>query len=78
MRSHVSVCVTATRKQKMEEKTIDPALYVEQMALLINLPLDPEHRPGVVENMERIITIAQLVNDFPLPDEIEAAPVFQP
>ena len=28
--------------------------YVDRTAELINLPLDPEHRPGVVVNFERI------------------------
>ncbi len=54
------------------------AEYVDLMAKLIDLPLDPEHRPGVIANMTRIAEIAQLVNEFPLPDEIEAATVFQP
>lgn len=62
----------------MEEKMLDPAEYVEQMALLLDLQLKPEHRPGVVENFARIIAIAQLVNEFPLPAEIEVAPVFKP
>ncbi|MBD2744554.1 DUF4089 domain-containing protein [Coleofasciculus sp. FACHB-1120] len=52
--------------------------YVNLMAKLIDLPLAPEHHPGVVENLRKIAAIAQLVNEFPLPDEIEAAPVFQP
>ena len=52
--------------------------YVELTAELINLPLHPEHLPGVVENMERIAAIAKLVIDFPLPPEIEAAPTFDP
>jgi Protein of unknown function (DUF4089) len=52
--------------------------YVDRTAELINLPLDPEHRPGVVVNFERIAAIAQLVTEFPLPPEIEAAPVFKP
>jgi len=52
--------------------------YVDRTSELINLPLDPEHRPGVVVNFERIAEIAQLVTEFPLPHEIEAAPVFQP
>lgn len=50
--------------------------YVELTAELINLPLQPEHLPGVVENLERITAIAQLVIDFPLPLEIEPAPKF--
>ncbi len=52
--------------------------YVDRTAELINLPLDPEHRPGVVVNFERIVAIAQLVSEFPLPPEIEAASVFEP
>ncbi len=52
--------------------------YVDRTAELINLPLDPEHRPGVVVNFKRIAEIARLVTEFPLPHEIEAAPVFQP
>jgi hypothetical protein len=28
--------------------------YIDRTAELINLPLDPEHRPGVVVNFERI------------------------
>lgn len=64
--------------QQMNSKSLDPAEYVEQMALLLDLQLDPEHRPGVVENFAKIIAIAQLVNEFPLPAEIVAAPVFEP
>lgn len=62
----------------MDKKTLDIAEYVEQMALLLDLQLQPEHRPGVVENFGRIRAIAQLVNEFPLLDNIEAAPVFEP
>ncbi|MGD1804159.1 DUF4089 domain-containing protein [Dapis sp. BLCC M126] len=50
--------------------------YVELTAELINLPLQSEHFPGVVANIERIAVIAQLVIDFPLPPEIESAPKF--
>ncbi|MCC3411533.1 MULTISPECIES: DUF4089 domain-containing protein [unclassified Microcoleus] len=52
--------------------------YVDRTAELINLPIKPEHRPGVVVNFERIVQIARLVTEFPLPPEIEAAPVFEP
>ncbi len=62
----------------MSQKSFNPAEYVEQMALLIDLPLDQEHRPGVIQNMERIIAVAKLVTEFPLPEEIEAAPIFEP
>ncbi|MDX2097977.1 MAG: DUF4089 domain-containing protein [Leptolyngbyaceae cyanobacterium bins.59] len=52
--------------------------YVDQAAILMDLSLHPEHRPGVITNFERIQTIAALVNDFPLPDDLEPAPVFEP
>ncbi|MBD2563669.1 MULTISPECIES: DUF4089 domain-containing protein [Nostoc] len=52
--------------------------YVDQMALLLNLQLRDEYRDGVVANFERISTIANLVNSFPLAEDIEVAPVFEP
>jgi hypothetical protein len=54
------------------------AEYVDLMANLIDLPLDPKYRPGVVANMVRIAQIAQVVTEFSIPNEIEAAPVFEP
>lgn len=62
----------------MDKKTLDSSEYVDQMAMLLDLQLNPEHRLGVIENFERVIPIAQLVNEFPLADTIEAAPVFEP
>ncbi|MBW4491822.1 MAG: DUF4089 domain-containing protein [Oscillatoria princeps RMCB-10] len=62
----------------MSEKMFDTAEYVEQMARLVDLQLQPEHRAGVVENFARIQAVAKLVTEFPLPEEIEAAPVFEP
>lgn len=51
--------------------------YVDDAAELINLPIDPEYRPGVIANLEQIAAIAQLVIEFPLTDEIEIAPIFE-
>ena len=62
----------------MDEKTLDPAEYVDQTASIVDLPINPQHRPGVVENFARLMVIAQLINEFPLPVEIEAAPAFKP
>jgi hypothetical protein len=56
----------------------DPAAYVDQMAIALNLPIAPEHRPGVIDNFSRIAAIAQLVLEFPLSEDTVAAPVFQP
>jgi Protein of unknown function (DUF4089) len=50
---------------------------VDQLAQLVALPLAPEHRPGVIANFERTTTIAQLVMEFPVDDDVEVAPIFQ-
>ena len=60
------------------EKTDHSAAYVEQMSELLDLPLDPEYFPGVVKNFATISAIATLVMEFPLPENIEAAPIFEP
>ncbi|WP_414564388.1 MULTISPECIES: DUF4089 domain-containing protein [unclassified Anabaena] len=62
----------------MVSKNFDVVTYVEQMALLLDLQLTDAEHDGVVENFAKIQAIAQLVNEFPLPEDIEAAPVFKP
>jgi len=56
----------------------DIEAYVDATAQLIGLPLDPAHRPGVVLNLGRIAQMAALVMEFPLPEETEPAPVYEP
>ncbi|NMG22916.1 DUF4089 domain-containing protein [Brasilonema bromeliae] len=62
----------------MEGKELNVGEYVDLMALLLDLQLKDEFRGGVVANFERIMAIAQVVNEFPLPETIEAASVFEP
>jgi hypothetical protein len=62
----------------MENQGFDVGEYVKQMALLLDLEMRDEYRDGVVANFERIKAIANLVNSFPLPEDIEVAPVFEP
>lgn len=64
--------------KNMNEKQLNINEYVEQMALLLNLAIAPEYQNGVVENFTKIQAIAQLVNEFSLPDNIEASPIFEP
>lgn len=52
------------------------AALVDAQARVIGLPLDAAHRPGTVQNLERIAEMAQSVMDFPLPRQTEPAPVF--
>ncbi|MGH8000064.1 MAG: DUF4089 domain-containing protein [Brasilonema sp.] len=62
----------------MEGKELNVGEYVDLMALLLDLELRDEYRDGVIANFERIMAIAQVVNEFPLPETIEAASVFEP
>ncbi|MEA5599510.1 DUF4089 domain-containing protein [Nostoc sp. UHCC 0252] len=62
----------------MEGMSFDAGEYVDLMALLLDLQLRDEYRDGVVANFERIMAIANLVNEFPLTEDIEAAPIFEP
>ena len=62
----------------MPDKPADAAATVEAQAMLVGLRLDPAYRPGVIVNLERIAEMAALVMEFPLPDEVEPAPVFRP
>jgi Asp-tRNA(Asn)/Glu-tRNA(Gln) amidotransferase C subunit len=62
----------------MTEQKEDFTEYVRQTAQLMGLKLTPEYLPGVVDNFERIAAIASLVNQFDLPEDIEAAPTFEP
>ena len=62
----------------MPEESLNIAKYVEQTAQLIDLPLAPEYQLSVVENFAKIAAIATLVLEFPLPEYIELATVFEP
>lgn len=59
-------------------KSVDPTDYVHATASLVDLSLDPNNVPSIVTNFARIEAIAELVLEFPLPDNIEAAPIFEP
>jgi Protein of unknown function (DUF4089) len=62
----------------MESEGFDVGEYVDLMGLLVDLRLRDEYRDGVVANFERIKAIALLVNEFPIPEDIEVAPIFEP
>jgi len=62
----------------MADHPEDIEAYVDAAAKLVGLTLDPAHRPGVVLNLGRIAQMAALVMAFPLPEETEPAPVFEP
>jgi hypothetical protein len=52
--------------------------YVDETARRVGLPIAPEHRPGVIQFTGMLLAQAALVTEFPLPDDVEPAPVFRP
>lgn len=62
----------------MSDLKQDLSTFVDQTALLIGLPIPTEYRQDVIDNFERIAAIAQLVTEFPLPEDTEIAPIFEP
>ena len=52
--------------------------YADSAATAIGLPLSPDHRPGVVANLEATASIAKPLLEFKLPADVEIAPVFVP
>lgn len=56
---------------------LEVKVYIEQTAKLLDLPIPKECEQGVIDNFIRMQAIAALVTEFPLPDDIETAPVFQ-
>jgi len=62
----------------MPETPFDAAAYVDLVAPLMGLAIDPAHRAGVIDNVALIARLADAVASFPLPDDIEAGPIFTP
>jgi len=50
---------------------------VAASAQALALPIAPAWREGVRRNLHLLLTHAALVDQFPLPDETEPAPVFR-
>jgi len=60
------------------QKTLNPDEYVEQMALLLDLQLDPEHRPACGELSENCGDRTSHTTEFLLSSEIEAGKCLEP
>ena len=54
------------------------AACVDHAAALLGLTIEPAWREGVVRNLAGHLMAARLVMEFPLRDEDESAPVFEP
>lgn len=57
------------------DETLDQ--FIEAAARALSLPIEPEWKPAIRANLEMTLKHAALVDEFPLPDEAEPAPVFR-
>ena len=57
------------------DETLDA--YIEAAARALSLPIEPEWKPAIRANLQATLKHAALVDEFPLPDEAEPAPVFR-
>ena len=51
--------------------------FIAAAAAALGLPLEPEWQPSVKANLAVTLKHAALVDEFPLPDAAEPAPVFE-
>jgi len=51
---------------------------IAELAQLAGIEIPIEYRAGVASQLAALMIQAELVRSFPLPDEIEPAPVFTP
>jgi len=57
------------------DETLDE--FIAAAARALSLPVEPEWKPAIRANLQATLKHAALVDEFPLPDEAEPAPVFR-
>ncbi len=61
----------------MAYKPFDADALIDATAPLLQLRIAPEHRPGIKLNLKTAGKMAALIEQIPLTDETEPAPVFR-
>jgi hypothetical protein len=51
--------------------------FIEAATNALGVPLDPAWKPAIRANLEVTLKLARLVDEFPLPDDAEPAPVYK-
>jgi 1-carboxybiuret hydrolase subunit AtzG-like len=66
-----------SKTKKVEASAVDLLdALVAASARALKLPIDPDWHAGVKFNLQLILRLAAFVDEFPLGDEAEPAPVF--
>ncbi len=58
-----------------DDRTLDQ--LIDASAAALGLPIEAEWRPGIRSNLQVTLRLANMVAEFPLPDEAEPAPTFE-
>jgi len=61
-----------------DPKKPDVGAYIDAMAQMVGVPIDPQYRDSVIANFERTAQVAALALGDELPDDLINAPVFRP
>ncbi|WP_244459040.1 DUF4089 domain-containing protein [Roseomonas fluvialis] len=56
----------------------DPEAIIAALLPATGIPVDPAWRVAIAANLRIAGTIAEALKSFPLPDEVEPAPIFEP
>lgn len=51
--------------------------YIDAAAAILDLQIDPAWKPAVRANLDVSLKMSRLVQEFPLPDEIEPAGIYE-
>ena len=51
--------------------------WITSSAALLGLPIESAWMPSIRANVEATFRLAKMVDDFPLPDEAEPAPIYE-
>ena len=51
--------------------------YIDTVAAALALPIASEDKPAIRMNLDVTLKMARLVQEFPLPDEIEPASIYE-
>jgi hypothetical protein len=51
--------------------------FIDAVSALLGLEIDEAWKPAVRANLEVTMRMARLVDEFPLPDEIEPAEIYE-
>jgi 1-carboxybiuret hydrolase subunit AtzG-like protein len=60
---------------QLGEQTLDTLIDANATALA--LPIEAAWKPGIKSNLQVTLRLANMVAEFPLPDETEPAPTFE-